>query len=171
MTKNIFIGALVVIALGLGVLLFAVNGGSGLLSAAGTGMNHYQPENFLQGLYAGTLGQFSVNKTGSTTVSSLTIGTGGTPTTKILCATTTWNPGSVASSGNPTILSATSTSFNVSGSVVGDTCSASLSSATSTSFDVGCNVPSNGSGTVFLYNDGAAAIDPATGTAKFCYSH
>ena len=40
-----------------------------LLGGAGIGQNHYQTENFIQGLYAGTSGQFRVTNAGAITTS------------------------------------------------------------------------------------------------------
>ena len=45
------------------------------LGAAGVGPTHYQTENFLQGLYAGTVGQFYVDRSGNVSSSQLTAAT------------------------------------------------------------------------------------------------
>lgn len=66
MTKNIIIAGLSVLTLVFAVLYFSA---MGLFGAAGIGPTHYQAENFLQGLYAGTSGQFSVSNTGALTSS------------------------------------------------------------------------------------------------------
>lgn len=73
MTKNIIIGALAVVVIVLGVnYLFAGT----LLGAAGSGPNHTQAENFLQGLFAGVRGQFHLDNSGSLTNSATTTLTG-----------------------------------------------------------------------------------------------
>lgn len=45
---------------------------NGLLGAAGSGPNHYQSENFLQGLFAGTKGQLKISNTGALTLTNST---------------------------------------------------------------------------------------------------
>lgn len=74
---NKFLLALAVVALlvsvGAGYLAVKTNG---LLGAAGYGSTHYQTENFLQGLYAGTTGQTQVTNGGAVLV-------GGTATSTI----------------------------------------------------------------------------------------
>ena len=108
----------------------------------------------------------------SSTVStnSLTVG-GGTAVTKRSCATATWNPGSVASSGAASGLYVTSTDIALPGTVAGDLCVASLSSATSSGLSTDCTITGTATATIALYNISGSAIDPATGTAKVCYTH
>jgi hypothetical protein len=171
MTKNLYIGALVVAFL---VTLFAGYGlhSSGLLGAAGPGPTHYQAENFLQGLYAGVAGQFAVTNTGGVTASSLTVGTSGTALSKYVCGTATWNPGSVASSGAAVTApnNATSVVVESSGSfVVGKPMIVSLSSATGTGrYAFSAYAHQTGSSTAVLVNNDIAAIDFATGTLSVC---
>lgn len=69
MTNNIikvFTVVLAVLVLGVVGLYFK---SSDNLGAAGIGQNHYQAENFLQGLYGGTRGQFVVSNVGALTSS------------------------------------------------------------------------------------------------------
>lgn len=99
---------------------------------------------------------------------SVTIGSG-TAVTKYSCATATWNPPAIGTSS--VALAATSTDIALSGSVVGDTCSASLSSATSSDARLGCVIAANATATLQVQNLGSASLDLATGTAKVCYTH
>ena len=62
-TKNLVIGVLVVLALVFGVLYYQAQS---QLGGAGSGPNHFQTENFLQGLFGGTAGQFGVRNNGTT---------------------------------------------------------------------------------------------------------
>ena len=142
------LGVLAVVVIVIGVNYFSQ---SQSLGAAGIGPNHYQAENFLQGLYIGA----SKYATKETTFS---------------CATASWNPGSLATS---TITNATSVDIALPGAVVGDLCQGSFTSATSTSIAVDCNIAATATGTMQLTNLGItnAAIDLATGTAKVCYTH
>jgi len=73
-TKNILIGVLVVLALVFGVLYYQAQSQLADLGRAGIGPTHYQTENFLQGLYGGTVGQFKVSNAGKITVASTTYG-------------------------------------------------------------------------------------------------
>ena len=73
-TKNISIGVLVVLALVFGVLYYQAQSQLADLGRAGIGPTHYQTENFLQGLYGGTVGQFKVSNAGKITVASTTYG-------------------------------------------------------------------------------------------------
>lgn len=93
---------------------------------------------------------------------------GGSASILNLCVSATWNPGSLSADGTST--AATSTDIAFTGLVVGDTCNASLSSATTTSARVNCLVATNATATVTLANVSNAALDLATGTAKFCIS-
>lgn len=158
-------------AIALGVSLVVVGGffwlvgGQSVHDVAGAGITRY-PNSGIVARYlkvstatpqtAGTDGTFSIG--------------GGTEIQKYACSSVTWNPGSLTTS---TITNATSVDLAVSGVVLGDLCHASLDSATSTSLGVGCSIAANGTGTITLSNRGFtnAAIDAATGTAKFCYWH
>lgn len=62
-TKNIVIVALVITTLVFGVLYFNARGQLANVGTAGVGPTHYQTENFLQGLFGGTTGQFTVAST------------------------------------------------------------------------------------------------------------
>src|SRR3990167_5034013 len=75
MTNKIVIGLLI----GLTVLLgYNSYSSGGLFGALGTGYNHLQKENFLQGLTAGRTGQFNLSNAGV-----VTVGTSGTALTRI----------------------------------------------------------------------------------------
>lgn len=101
----------------------------------------------------------------------LTIGSGGTEMTKYLCATVSWNPPSVASSGNP-LTNATSTSITLTGAVLGDICKATLSSNTSTlAHSLTCNIQIADTAYATYANLSATAIDNVTGTLKACFTH
>ena len=92
----------------------------------------------------------------------------GTTIGEFNCATSTWNPGSIATStldGG----AVTSTDIALSGSAMGDLCLASLTSATTISADVTCDITGTATSTINLYNIGASALDLATGTARVCY--
>ena len=76
-TKNLVIGLLVVGVLVFGTLYYlAQSKVSALeaLGAAGAGQTHFQAENFLQGLFGGTTGQFRVRNDGSTVTKGLVQG-------------------------------------------------------------------------------------------------
>jgi len=73
-TKNIVICVLVGVTLVFGVLYFNASSQLADLGRAGIGPTHYQTENFLQGLYGGTVGQFKVSNAGKITVASTTYG-------------------------------------------------------------------------------------------------
>ena len=150
MIKTILISALVAVVIVFGVNYLLGMGSQPTLGGATIGMNHYETENFLQGLV---------------------IGNRGTALSKVYCATATWNPGSVASSGATQGGYVTSTDIALAGAVMGDTCSASLSSATSSGLSTDCTVTNTATATIALYNISSGAIDPATGTAKVCYTH
>lgn len=88
------------------------------------------------------------------------------------CTTASWNPGSVASSGNIIVgLNVTSTNVTgVTGAAIGDVCFATLSSDTSSvPHTLSCTFGSNTSSTVVLQNHDTAALDITTGTLKVCY--
>lgn len=101
--------------------------------------------------------------TGASTFSSLI-----TYGSSSACATSSWNPGSIATS---TITNSTSTDIVLSGSVMGDFCVGSLTSATSSAIRVKCDISGAATATISITNLGTtnAAIDLATGTAKVCY--
>lgn len=93
----------------------------------------------------------------------------GTAITGRSCNTVSWNPPAVGPYVAAT--SSTSTDILLTGAVLGDLCSASLTSATSSAADISCNVSATGTSTISLYNTGTIALDLATGTAKVCYTH
>lgn len=66
----VVIGAVALVALCFGVLGYLASHQGPPLGAAGIGTNHYLAENFLQGLYGGTLGQFFVKNTGAVSSSA-----------------------------------------------------------------------------------------------------
>lgn len=170
MTKKIYIlGALAVIALLVSVFAF-YRVGTIQLGSAGIGQNHYQSENFLQGLYAGTTGQFQINNSGAITTSGgLTIGSSGTAVTNYKCASATWDPPSL---GTSTVAgAATSTDIALSGAALGDECAAGLTSATSTFARVNCVISATGTSTIQLLNASTGALDLGSGTAEVCYTH
>lgn len=103
---------------------------------------------------------------GLTNSSTMTVG-GGTAITEHACATATWNPASIATS---TLAAVTSTTITLTGAAMGDTCEGALSSATTTDIIVSCGVTGTASGSIFLTNVGASAVDLATGTARVCYT-
>lgn len=98
----------------LGVLVLAVVGlyfrDSNNLGAAGIGPNHYQAENFLQGLYGGTGGQFVVSNVGALTSSGANALSGATT----LSGTNTLS-GATTITGTATVLQTTSSTLNVGG--------------------------------------------------------
>lgn len=94
---------------------------------------------------------------------------GGTAITSFSCNTASWNPLSIGTSS--VNIAATSTDIALTGAVVGDTCSGSLTSATSSAARIQCTITGNATATLGLLNTGTAALDLATGTAKVCYSH
>lgn len=87
------------------------------------------------------------------------------------CFSTTFNFGSVASSGAPSGLFVTSTQIATPGFTKASSSAClnpTLSSATSTGYHLDCDVTSDGTSTAYLYNNSAAALDPATGTLQVC---
>lgn len=120
MNKQNLVGALAVVALLVSVFglyrIGTVTQALNAIGAAGVGPTHYQTENFLQGLYAGTAGQFYVDSTGATrytssTVTSLTVGTstygnvGGTAGTiqGIRCVTQDYDPPSLGTGATSSV--------------------------------------------------------------------
>lgn len=162
MNNKYLIALSVIVALlvvGVGFLFF---GGNGNLSASGLGPNHYQADNFLQGLFAGTAGQSKFSNTGV-----LTLGASGTGVTTYRCATSSWNPASVGSSTVAT------TSVPLTGSVLGDVVDNPSLTTSTQGLDLFGYVSSNATATVILSQPGgsAAAIDLATTTLKVCFRH
>lgn len=150
------------------MLVFAFQGAAPALFGQ-TGPVHWQQESFLQGLFGGQLRQLTIFNDGrlAQTASSsfsgeITLGN---------CGSITWNPGSVASSGNSIVgTHSTSTQVSVPGAALGDVCLTSLSSATSSGkYQLGCYLDQAATATVTLVNSNGAAIDFATGTLKVCY--
>jgi len=72
--NKIIIGILAVLVVLFGILYFNAQSQLADLGRAGIGPTHYQTENFLQGLYGGTVGQFKVSNAGKITVASTTYG-------------------------------------------------------------------------------------------------
>lgn len=92
------------------------------------------------------------------------------------CSTDTYNPPSLASSGNVGLAAtnSTSTQLTVTGAAVGDICFAGLDSATNTpsvqeAFGINCLIKAAASGTVTFTNFSSSSIDFATGTLRVCY--
>lgn len=172
MSRDIkIIGVAVVAGLALGWLFFS--GGSPL----GGTFNASSNPVFRFGLRAGNNQTQVIDSSGNllTAVSStanINAGSfqldGGSQLGEFTCATSSWNPGSLASSSVDGI-SATSTDIALSGAAAGDLCVAGLSSATSTSARLNCNISSANTSTISLFNIGSAALDLATGTARVCY--
>lgn len=82
------IGAVALVALVFGIVNYADNAQSNL-GASGLGPNHYQTENFLQGLYAGPNGQAGFGSNGALTAGGtiLTVTTSTTITAAQFCTT------------------------------------------------------------------------------------
>ena|SRR3990167_763525 len=182
----------ILISLAVAVVVFFVlsfSGAGNLLGGAGIGPTHYQDENFLQGLHAGTSGQLIVSNAGLLTTSggvtntgaftqsgavaltsTLTVGSGGTAVNLYKCySSTTFDPGSVSSS-----TAAVSVSFLTPSVSAGDILVPSLATTTSSGlWALFANV-SAGSGsatastTLYLYGIDGAAVNLATTTAKVC---
>lgn len=134
-----------------------------LTGSQGGGVN-----NFKTAAYPGGTETTRINSNGSTTISSLAIG-GGTVINNYSCASVTWNPGSVATA-TPSAAE-TSTDIALTGAVLGDTCTGSLSSATTTGAQIGCAITGTATATVSVFNISGSALDLATGTAKACFTH
>lgn len=103
------------------------------------------------------------------TVTTLTVG-GGTALTKFVCASASYNPPSVASSGNAlTGLNVTTTVLQSAGTFIVGPGLVRFDKSTSTGkylFDGYAH--STGSSTIVLSNWETSAIDFATGTLQFC---
>ena len=96
------------------------------------------------------------------------LGSSGTAISNYKCATGTWDPGSI---GTSTLLFTTSTDIALTGAVMGDTCKGSFSTTTTNGIKVECGITGTATGTLFLTNWSAAAINLGSGTAKVCYTH
>jgi len=57
-----------------GILYYQAQSQLADLGKAGAGQTHYQAENFIQGLFGGSTGQFKVSNAGKITVASTTYG-------------------------------------------------------------------------------------------------
>jgi len=125
------------------------------------GFNKNVPYSFDQGFQNNN--QTVMNSSGAFTFLSVNTDSGN-------CATSSWNPGSIASSSIDG-LHTTSTDIHFTGAVMGDTCKASLSSATSSAASVSCGVSGTATATLVLANLGASALDVVTGTARVCITH
>lgn len=128
---------------------------------------------FTRGFSGGGTNQFVVDSSGNVSssasgnFSSVTLNNGSS-SSRHVCTTATWNPGSLASSSVDGV-SATSTDVALSGATTTDMCDVALSSATSTAASVKCHISGNATATIRLINFGTAALDLATGTARVCY--
>ncbi len=112
----------------------------------------------------------TLDVTGLTTATGgILIGSGGTAISNYKCATSTWDPGSLGTS--TVALAATSTDIAISGAVMGDTCSGSLTSATTSAASVNCSITGTATATIRVINLADAALDLGSGTAKVCYTH
>lgn len=168
--QKVVIGVLAVLVLILGYGQFT---GNTMFGAAGIGPNHYQAENFLQGLYAGTTGQLKVTNAGVLTTSgSLTIGSSGTAVSNYKCSSgTSYDPGSFSSS------TIASTTVSVTGVVHGDITFGTFATSTNAEqWRVVTNVATSGqivANWVAIPGTSAwnAALNLATSTLKICYLH
>lgn len=161
MAKNILI------ALGVAVLIYSTVVSSVLLFGRHTGSNTFSASTGLNSvnLTPGTDDTYSVAVNGTAIIGT----TGLLSSNAYTCATATYHPGTLGPYNSAT--STTSTNIGLTGSVMGDFCFGSLTSATSSAADVACDITSNGTATLQLYNDGTSALTLATGTAKVCFVH
>lgn len=139
MNKNIFIGVFVVTTLIFAGLYFSVTNELG----AGIGQNHYQAENFIQGL---TLGNGTIIK-------------------KSNCGTATWNPASLVTSTSAGI------DITVTGATIASNQVYFVGLGTSTLGMTLSGNASGTAGiiTAVLVNNSGATRDLGTSTAKACF--
>ena len=163
--KTIYLGAIALLAIGFVLGIYANN------ARVNFGSTSYDISHFVGDVYQGLndVKMFANGVfVGPANMSSLTINSG-TAITAYKCATATWNPPSV---GTSTVnVAATSTDIALTGAVMGDTCTGSLTSATTSAASVNCFITGTATATIRLLNIGASALDLATGTAKVCYTH
>jgi Tfp pilus assembly major pilin PilA len=121
----------------------------------------------------GTVSLASTTVTGNTTTTSLTIGAiGGVTNTSISgfsCATATWDPPALTTSGVP-LTSAVSLALTLPGAAVGDVCFASHTTATTTvPVSITCRIDAASSSVITVANNSSSSYDIISGTAKACF--
>lgn len=179
-TKKIGLGLLAVLAVV--VIVLGVNYFSSVaaqnLSGAGTGENHYKTENFLQGLFAGTLGQLKVTNSGALQL----LNTSGAPGAGIYIGSSTQNyditqvvfaTSTFATTTFGSVTSATGTvfqqmTFPYPNLGRDDVCLGSLTSApTSTAFEVAASISfastTTATSSVLLENGTSTAVTVGAG--------
>lgn len=177
MTKENIIAFVSGLALLVAALAYGHSGN--LFGASGIGPNHYQAENFLQGLYAGTSGQASFNNAGLLTVigvsnsSSSWIG-GTTQNNQVLkfgSASSTVSTGFLLGPlGSVTSTATTTVAVSIAGLSVTDPCISSVVSSTNPIYSdcfISAAAAANATATITIVNGlGTATTTPTSSQVR-----
>jgi hypothetical protein len=164
MRKQTFILALVIAVLAVGALAVTQYRAAAPRAGAEPSTTLRGFYEYLDGIFVGTVRQFAITRTGSTTVPSIRVDSG-TYLNEMSCNTATYNPPSLLNNGTTTV------DIALPGAALGDHCGdVSLTSATSTGpYLMACRITAAATGTVATVNLSGATVDNATGTLQACY--
>lgn len=140
----------------------------GIYASRGTpslGNVAYETRDFLEGVYAGAAREFTITRTGSTTVPAFRVDAGSYINEWNCNTNSSYNPPSLVTNGTTTV------DIALTGAALGDVCGdVSLTSATSSGpYLMSCAVTGSATGTVSIVNLSGATVDNATGTLRACY--